>query len=124
MSKSTEEKADTAINGVSTDATLGSPADSILYQKFKKLKKQRNHHLIDEPDFDVAVMQLFEQEQSRLSDAIHDSLLETICNMESVFDDVVGVSVRDIKALIVGSKAAWNKSVLNNQTKERNQWTQ
>lgn len=32
--------------------------DSQFMVKFRELKKQRNNHLIDEPDFDVAVEQL------------------------------------------------------------------
>jgi len=32
--------------------------ESHFIKKFKELKKQRNNHLIDEPDFDEAVEQL------------------------------------------------------------------
>lgn len=51
------KKADTPFEDVSSVATLGSPDNSIILQ-FKELKRQRNIHLIDEPDFDAAVLAL------------------------------------------------------------------
>ena len=37
-------------------------SDGKFLNKFKELKKQRNNHLIDEPDFDEAVEQLMQAE--------------------------------------------------------------
>lgn len=59
---------------VRTVTTLGSPDSPILLQ-FRELKKQRMHHLIDEPDFDAGVMALINR-------GVHSALEE----LEKEFD--------------------------------------
>lgn len=56
-------------SGVSTMATPGSPANNIIYQ-FRELKKLRNNHQIDEPDFDEGVMELIKADRKRLLDKV------------------------------------------------------
>ena len=34
------------------------PTEDDFLNKFKEVKKQRNNHLMDEPDFDIAVQEL------------------------------------------------------------------